>query len=94
MTINNKIGLIESCNWNEYNMNPLMRIHLRASLVPTTSVISAPIAYILVVVKKLVVGPWGGMIGLPYGVHLSLAFFDGDALLALTGKVVPPALLL
>jgi len=40
------IRLIESGNWNEYNLNPLTRIHWRASLVPTVAVIPAPIAYI------------------------------------------------
>jgi hypothetical protein len=46
-----------SCNWNEYNLNPLTRINWRASLVPAAAVIPAPIAYINVVaVKKLVVG--------------------------------------
>ncbi len=46
-----------SGNWNEYNLNPLTRIHWRASLVPAAAVIPAPIAYIKVVaVKKLVVG--------------------------------------
>ncbi len=50
-------GSFESGNWNEYNLNPLMRIHWRASLVPAAAVIPAPIAYINVVaVKKLVVG--------------------------------------
>ena len=45
-----------SGNWNEYNLNPLTRIHWRASLVPAAAVIPAPIAYIKVVaVKKLVV---------------------------------------
>ena len=60
MTINNNTGLIESGNWNEYNLNPLTRIHWRASLVPAAAVIPAPIAYINVVaVKKLVVEVWG-----------------------------------
>ncbi len=36
----------ESGNWNEYNLNPLTRIHWRASLVPAAAVIPAPIAYI------------------------------------------------
>ena len=46
-----------SGNWNEYNLNPLTRIHWRASLVPAAAVIPAPIAYIkIVAVKKLVVG--------------------------------------
>ncbi len=59
MTINNNVGLYESHNWNEYNLNPLTRINWRASLVPAAAVIPAPIAYIKVVaVKKLVVGFW------------------------------------
>ncbi len=42
---------------NEYNLNPLTRIHWRASLVPAAAVIPAPIAYIkIAAVKKLVVG--------------------------------------
>eukprot|EP00180_Rhodochaete_pulchella_P004076 Plantae.Rhodophyta-Rhodochaete_pulchella.ctg751.p1 GENE.Plantae.Rhodophyta-Rhodochaete_pulchella.ctg751~~Plantae.Rhodophyta-Rhodochaete_pulchella.ctg751.p1 ORF type:complete len:127 (+),score=2.79 Plantae.Rhodophyta-Rhodochaete_pulchella.ctg751:800-1180(+) len=50
-------GLFRFPNWNEYNLNPLTRIHWRASLVPAAAVIPAPIAYIKVVaVKKLVVG--------------------------------------
>jgi hypothetical protein len=56
VTINNNTGLSESCNWNEYNLNPLTRNNWRASLVPAAAVIPAPIAYIKVVaVKKLVV---------------------------------------
>ena len=56
MTINNNTGLFESCNWNEYKLNPLTRNNWRASLVPAAAVIPAPIAYIKVVaVKKLVV---------------------------------------
>ena len=56
MTINNNTGLLKSGNWNEYNLNPLTRIHWRASLVPAAAVIPAPIAYIKVAaVKKLVV---------------------------------------
>jgi len=44
-------------NGNEINLNPLTRIHWRASLVPAAAVIPAPIAYIKVVAgKKLVVG--------------------------------------
>ncbi len=59
MTINNNTGLYESCNWNEYSLNLLTRIHWRASLVPAAAVIPAPIAYIKVVaVKKLVVELW------------------------------------
>ncbi|CAL9207898.1 unnamed protein product, partial [Musa hybrid cultivar] len=46
VTINNNTGLFESGNWNEYNLNPLTRIHWRASLVPAAAVIPAPIAYI------------------------------------------------
>ncbi len=50
-------GFHELDNWNEDNLNPLPRIHWRASLVPAAAVIPAPIAYINVVaVKKLVVG--------------------------------------
>ncbi|KAK7230310.1 hypothetical protein RIF29_48758 [Crotalaria pallida] len=44
LTINNNTGLFESGNWNEYNLNPLTRIHWRASLVPAAAVIPAPIA--------------------------------------------------
>jgi len=44
-------------NLNEYNLNKLIRINWRASLVPAAAVIPAPIAYIkVVVVKKFVVG--------------------------------------
>ena len=65
MTINNNAGLYESCNWNEYNLNPLTRNNWRASLVPAAAVIPAPIAYIKVVaVKKLVVEFWTGLGGL------------------------------
>ena len=65
MTKNNDANLImRLCNWNEYNLNPLTRIHWRASLVPAAAVIPAPIAYIEVVaVKKLVVGSEVGVIG-------------------------------
>ena len=55
MTINNNTGLIESGNWNEYNLNPLTRIHWRASLVPAAAVIPAPIVYCKVVVIKTLV---------------------------------------
>ena len=49
-------GSFGSCNWNEYNLNPLTSNNWRASLVPAAAVIPAPIAYIKVVaVKKLVV---------------------------------------
>ncbi|CAA2946945.1 thioredoxin 4B [Olea europaea subsp. europaea] len=33
----NDTGLSESGNWNEYNLNPLTRIHWRASLVPAAA---------------------------------------------------------
>ena len=70
MTRNNNVGLFKSCNWNEYNLNPLTRIHWRASLVPAAAVIPAPIAYIKVVaVKKLVVGFRDEKHGLPKGVY-------------------------
>lgn len=62
-------GFSKSRNWNEYNPNPLTRIHWRASLVPAAAVIPAPIAYIKVVaVKKLVVGFRVGPAGPPRGV--------------------------
>ena len=55
-----------SGNWNEYNLNPLTRIHWRASMVPAAAVIPAPIAYTKVVaVKKLVVEFLVSDIGLP-----------------------------
>ena len=64
MTINNNTGPFRSGNWNENNLNPLSRIHWRASLVPAAAVIPAPIAYIkIVAVKKLVVGFLAGVIG-------------------------------
>ncbi len=51
------LDLFRSGNWNENNLNPLARIHWRASLVPAAAVIPAPVAYIKVAaVKKLVVG--------------------------------------
>uniref|UniRef100_A0A0D2ZPB9 Uncharacterized protein n=1 Tax=Brassica oleracea var. oleracea TaxID=109376 RepID=A0A0D2ZPB9_BRAOL len=46
VTIHNNNELFESGNWNEYNLNPLTRIHWRASLVPAAMVNPAPIAYI------------------------------------------------
>src|SRR6478735_856554 len=52
VTIHNKAGPLRSCNWNEYNLNPLTRINWRASLVPAAAVIPAPIAYIKVVAVK------------------------------------------
>ncbi len=54
-------GLFRSGNWNENNLNFLLRINWRVSLVPAAVVILASIAYIkVVVVKKLVVGFVGG----------------------------------
>ena len=62
---------------------------------PAAAVIPAPIAYINVVaVKKLVVGPWVGSIGPPPVCTGRLVPSAGDALLSLTGRVVPPVLLL
>src|SRR5262250_19653 len=63
-------GSFGSCNWNEYNLNPLTRNNWRASLVPAAAVIPAPIAYIKVVaVKKLVVELRARPGGPPSGVH-------------------------
>jgi hypothetical protein len=68
--INNNTGALVSDNWNEYNLNPLMRNHWRASLVLAAMVNLAPIAYILVVaVKKHIVRPWAGSTGAPFGEH-------------------------
>uniref|UniRef100_A0A7N2N7C3 Uncharacterized protein n=1 Tax=Quercus lobata TaxID=97700 RepID=A0A7N2N7C3_QUELO len=69
-----------SCNWNEYNLNPLTRNNWRASLVPAAAVIPAPIAYIKVVaVKKLVVEPWAWLAGPPHRVYWSgRAFPSGE----------------
>lgn len=62
---------------------------------PAAAVIPAPIAYIKVVaVKKLVVGPWVGSIGPPLVCTGRVVPSAGDALLALTGRVVPPVPLL
>ncbi|WZZ03294.1 hypothetical protein YC2023_089215 [Brassica napus] len=36
-------GLFESGNWNEYNLNPLTRIHWRASLVPAAALVVEPL---------------------------------------------------
>ena len=83
------------CNWNGCYLKPRMSNNWRASLVPAAAVIPAPIAYIKVVaVKKLVVGPWVGSIGPPLVCTGLLVPSAGDALLALTGRVVPPVLLL
>ena len=57
MTKNINRGTNGLPNWNENNLNTLLRNQQRASLVPAAAVIPAPIAYIKVVaVKKLVVG--------------------------------------
>jgi hypothetical protein len=70
VTINNNTGPFRSCNWNEYNLNPLTRNNWRASLVPAAAVIPAPIAYIKVVaVKKLVVELQARRGGLPHGMY-------------------------
>ena len=62
---------------------------------PAAAVIPAPIAYIKVVaVKKLVVGLWVGSAGPPQVCTGRLVPSTGDALLVLTGRVVPPVLLL
>ena len=62
---------------------------------PAAAVIPAPIAYIKVAaVKKLVVGFWVGSIGPPLVCTCRLVPSAGDTLLALIGRVVPPALLL
>lgn len=62
---------------------------------PAAAVIPAPKAYIKVVaVKKLVVEPWVGQSGPPLVCTGLLVPSTGDALLALTGRVVPPVLLL
>ncbi|KAK7285916.1 hypothetical protein RJT34_20703 [Clitoria ternatea] len=52
------------------------------------------ISYSLFDVKKLVVGPWVGLIGLPLVCIGWLVPSAGDAPLALIGRVVPLALLL
>ena len=95
MTINNNTGLNESGNWNEYNLNPLTRIHWRASLVPAAAVIPAPIAYIKVVaVKKLVVETWAWLAGPPHRVHSSGRAFLLKNLMPFTGRVGESGLLL
>src|SRR3954466_2301177 len=80
VTINNNIGSFGSCNWNEYNLNPLTRNNWRARLVPAAAVIPAPIAYIKVVaVKKLVVEPRAWLAGPPHRVYWSgRAFPSGE----------------
>ena len=96
MTINNNTGLFESCNWNEYNLNPLTRNNWRASLVPAAAVIPAPIAYIKVVaVKKLVVEFWAWLDGLPQGVYCPAGpYLLGNASCSLLGAAGNPGLLL
>lgn len=63
---------------------------------PAAAVIPAPIAYIKVAaVKKLVVGSWVGPAGRPSKACTGRPVPSaGDALLAFTGRVVPPAPLL
>ncbi len=57
MTRNINIGPDRYNVWNEYNLKTLTRNNWRASLVPATAVIPAPIVYMKVAaVKKLVVG--------------------------------------
>ena len=69
-------GPFGSCNWNEYNLNPLTRNDWRASLVPAAAVIPAPIAYIKVVaVKKLVVEVWSRTLGLLSCMYLTVRDF-------------------
>ena len=69
-------GPFGSCNWNEYNLNPLTRNDWRASLVPAAAVIPAPIAYIKVVaVKKLVVEVWSRTLGLLNCMYLTVRDF-------------------
>ena len=73
-----------SCNWNEYNLNPLTRINWRASLVPAAAVIPAPIAYINVVaVKKLVADSRGGVNGPQQCEHCCLRLFLLDTMSSL-----------
>ena len=69
-------GPFGSCNWNEYNLNPLTRNDWRASLVPAAAVIPAPIAYIKVVaVKKHVVEVWSRTLGLLHCMYLTVRDF-------------------
>src|SRR6201994_3057034 len=69
-------GSYGSCNWNEYNLNPLTRNNWRASLAPAAAVIPAPIAYIKVaVVKKLVADPGAWWAGPPRRVYWSRRAF-------------------
>jgi len=73
VTINNNTEHTLFCNWNENNLNPLLRNNWRASLVPAAAVIPAPIAYINVVaVKKLVVGFRSDRTGRPARVSTGL----------------------
>jgi len=55
--INTFVLKMNKSDLNEYNVNDLIRINWRVSLVLVVVVIPAPIAYIIVVVvKKFVVG--------------------------------------
>ncbi|KAH9818535.1 Actin beta/gamma 1, partial [Teratosphaeria destructans] len=75
-----EVGSFGSCNWNEYNLNPLTRNNWRASLVPAAAVIPAPIAYIKVVaVKKLVVEPWAWLAGPPHRVYWTAVMINRDS---------------
>ncbi|KAK9929168.1 hypothetical protein M0R45_026274 [Rubus argutus] len=44
----------------------------------------------MLIVKKLVVGPWVGSTGPPFGVHRSFVPSTGNTLVALIGQAVPP----
>jgi len=87
VTKNNVAVLYEARQRNENNLNPLMRIHWRASLVPAAAVIPAPIAYIKVVaVKKLVVGSVVMRSGRPVGCYcLRRPNFSSVPLVLFTG---------
>ncbi|PPD86285.1 hypothetical protein GOBAR_DD16791 [Gossypium barbadense] len=44
VTINNNTGLYESGNWNEYNLNPLTRIHWRSVRLTVSTSLLVPTA--------------------------------------------------
>ena len=57
MTRRNNVVLSEWDDWNGRDLNPPSRNDWRASLVPASAVIPAPVAYMkFVAVEKLVVG--------------------------------------
>ena len=57
VTRRNNVVLIEWDDWNGSDLNPPSRNDWRASLVPASAVIPAPVAYMkFVAVEKLVVG--------------------------------------